>query len=200
MAVAEVTVIMPVQNEGDFVGESLSAVLGQTMADLEVIVIDMGSADHTAGVLDYFRDPRLSIATHMFGGPVRALNRGVARSGGRYITWVSPRVVLLPRALQRMRKMLAGSPALGAVIADYAETDTDGNPMTAVSAGPFNPYRGRGLGKTFLLHRRAAETLGPLEEKNPEQAGNRYARRLGILYPVGWIREILSVHRAGDGL
>lgn len=196
----EVSVIMAVQNEGDYIGEALNAVLEQTMADLEVIAIDIGSADHTAGVLDHFQDPRLTVVTHMFGGPLRALNRGVARSGGRYITWVPARVLLLPRALQRMRERMAAGPNLGAVIADYAETDLDGNPKTAVSAGPFHPGRGPGLGKAFLLRRQAVERLGPLDEKNPGDALGRYARRLGVLYPVGWVREVLAVCRSGDGL
>src|SRR5207253_1726910 len=65
-----VSVLMPVHNARPYVAEALRSVLTQTLTDLEVVLIDDGSTDGTAAILDEFaqRDPRIRL--------IRQPNRG----------------------------------------------------------------------------------------------------------------------------
>ena len=42
-----VSVIMPVYNTAEYLDEAVQSILGQTLTDLELIVIDDGAADRT---------------------------------------------------------------------------------------------------------------------------------------------------------
>jgi len=46
-----VSVVIPVYNGARFLAEALDSILGQTLADFELIVIDDGSVDDTAEIL-----------------------------------------------------------------------------------------------------------------------------------------------------
>jgi len=56
-----VSVVMPAYNAERFLEEAVGSILGQTFADLELIVVDDGSTDGTAAVLASVRDPRLRV-------------------------------------------------------------------------------------------------------------------------------------------
>jgi glycosyltransferase involved in cell wall biosynthesis len=67
-----VSVIMPAYNVEPYVGEAIRSVLEQTCRDLEVVVVDDGSTDGTAAVIEAAgaADPRVRL--------VRQPNRGLA--------------------------------------------------------------------------------------------------------------------------
>jgi hypothetical protein len=59
-----VSVIIPAFRQADFLGEAISSVLDQSYGNLEVIVVDDHSPDHTAAVVQQFTDPRLRYIAH----------------------------------------------------------------------------------------------------------------------------------------
>jgi hypothetical protein len=59
-----VTVVVPVRDEEDQIGDCLTALLDQRgVADLRIVVVDDGSTDGTAGVVRSFGDPRVRLVT-----------------------------------------------------------------------------------------------------------------------------------------
>lgn len=56
-----VSVLMPVYNAERYVGAAVRSILGQTLVDLELIVVDDGSMDGTAEVVSRIQDPRLRV-------------------------------------------------------------------------------------------------------------------------------------------
>ena len=54
-----VSVVLPTYNRAPLLGRALRSVLGQSYGDFEVLVIDDGSTDETAGVVATFGDPRV---------------------------------------------------------------------------------------------------------------------------------------------
>jgi len=57
-----VSVVLPVYNQAQYVGQAIESVLRQTYGEFELIVVDDGSSDGTARALDpYRRDPRITV-------------------------------------------------------------------------------------------------------------------------------------------
>lgn len=59
-----VSVIIPAYKQADFLGEAIASVLEQSYANVEAIVVDDASPDHTAEVVNSFTDPRLRFIVH----------------------------------------------------------------------------------------------------------------------------------------
>lgn len=80
-----ISVVMPAYNHERFVGAAVDSVLGQSFGDLELVVIDDGSTDATAEVIQQRRDPRLQYHHQANADAYNALNAGIARARGAWI-------------------------------------------------------------------------------------------------------------------
>ena len=95
-----VSVILPTYDRATLVGRAISSVLGQTYENLELIVIDNASTDHTREVLAGFNDPRLRVLhKEVNKGAGAARNLGLAHARGDLIafnddddTWFAPKL------------------------------------------------------------------------------------------------------------
>ena len=85
-----VSVIMPVRDRAELVGEAIGSVLGQTFTAWELVVVDDGSTDGTPEVLAKLvaDDPRVQVVTSPAAGVSAARNLGAARARGRYVAWL----------------------------------------------------------------------------------------------------------------
>lgn len=57
----DVTVIIPVYNTEEFVEESILSVLSEKELNVELLLIDDGSTDGSAKIIDYYADQNLSV-------------------------------------------------------------------------------------------------------------------------------------------
>jgi glycosyltransferase involved in cell wall biosynthesis len=93
------TVIIPTYNRERYLGEAIASVLGQTFTAFELIVVDDGSTDRTATLVNAIEDPRLRYVAQPHRGLSAALNRGLHNSRGQYIARLDSDDVYLPEAL-----------------------------------------------------------------------------------------------------
>ena len=76
-----VSVIMTVYNGERFVAEAIESILGQTLRDIELVVVDDGSEDGTLEVLRSFEaDQRVVVVPQPRIGRGRALNVAIDNS------------------------------------------------------------------------------------------------------------------------
>lgn len=100
------SVIIPTYNAGRFITLTVDSVLQQTLPDLELIVIDDGSADDTLEKVRAYRDGRIHIIEQPHqGGPV-ALNAGLNIARGEYVAFLDHDDIWLPNKLERHAKFL----------------------------------------------------------------------------------------------
>jgi len=112
----KVSVIMPAYNEENFILESTGSILCQTMSDLELIVIDDASTDHTGELLCSIDDPRLRIVHHEENrGVAVALERGVNEANGTYVAVIGADEISLPNRLADQVALLDAKPEVGIV-------------------------------------------------------------------------------------
>ena len=79
------TVAIATYNRAGYLRQALHSVLSQPVEDIEVLIVDDGSADETADVVDEMRDPRLRYIRQANGGVAQARNRAVAEARSKYV-------------------------------------------------------------------------------------------------------------------
>lgn len=87
---AKVSVIIPVYNVENWLDECLESVVNQTYKNLEIILIDDGSTDHSGEKCDQWAmiDERIKIIHKKNGGLASARNAGLEKTTGQFVTFV----------------------------------------------------------------------------------------------------------------
>ena len=96
-----VSVIIPVFNGEATIAAAIDSVLAQEFrGDVEVIVVNDGSTDATASVLDDYRG-RVTVLDRVNGGPASARNAGVRASRGEYVAFLDADDIWMPDKLTK---------------------------------------------------------------------------------------------------
>lgn len=97
-----VSVIIPVYNAQQYVGETIDSLMDQTLSAFEVICVDDGSTDGSREVIEQLakadRRIRLISQENMHAGAAR--NRGLAEAEGEYVLFLDADDMLAPGALE----------------------------------------------------------------------------------------------------
>lgn len=99
-----VSVIVPVYNVEQYLRGTLDCICGQTLRDIEIILIDDGSTDATPLILQEYadKDSRITLLKqkNMFAGTAR--NRGITHARGKYFSFLDSDDIFEPTMLERM--------------------------------------------------------------------------------------------------
>ena len=128
-----VSVVIPAYNHARFVGDALESVLRQTVRDWEMIVIDDGSTDGTADIVQRYKDPRLRLLRQPNSGAHAALNRGIAEAKGSWISFLNSDDRFLPHKLERHLHVHAARPGLEASASRVRYINVSGQPFSKYS-------------------------------------------------------------------
>lgn len=95
-----VSVIMPAYNVEKYIKEAIDSVLAQTYVNFEFIIINDGSTDNTAEIIQSYQDDRIVfINKKTNGGLVSCLNYGLDIARGAYIARMDADDISLPERL-----------------------------------------------------------------------------------------------------
>jgi CDP-glycerol glycerophosphotransferase len=184
---AVLTVVVPIYNVGRYLAECLDSVLGQTYADLDVVLVDDGSTDDSGGIAARYAaaDPRVRLHRQANAGLGAARNAGIALGTGDYLTFVDSDDVLPTYALE----VLVG--ALESTGSDFASGNVGLLTTRGVRQSPL--HRG--------THRRTRLRVTLAEQRNlvyDRLACNKVFRRSfwerhGLRFPEGVRYEDIPV-------
>jgi len=93
------TLITPVFNGKKHLRATINSVLAQCQQDWEWIIVDDGSTDGTAELLDRIEDNRIVVVHQNNAGVSAARNAGLDRARGDYVTFLDADDTLPPNAL-----------------------------------------------------------------------------------------------------
>src|SRR5436309_7541691 len=104
-----ISVVVPAYDVEPYLHECLASIAGQTVTDLEVIVVDDGSTDGTRAVAEAFAagDPRFRVIAQANRGLGAARNAGVDAAGGALLAFVDGDDALPPRAYEHLSAALS---------------------------------------------------------------------------------------------
>lgn len=86
----KVSVIIPVYNVEKYIRRCMDSVTGQTLQDIEIIVVNDGSPDHSAEIVREYmeKDKRISLIEKKNGGLSSARNAGMREASGQVIMFL----------------------------------------------------------------------------------------------------------------
>lgn len=136
------SVVIPAYNAERYLGAAIRSVLSQTFTETEIIVVDDGSTDGTAGVMESFGDRIFAIHQHN-SGPSVARNVGMKAASGEFVAFLDSDDMWMPRRLERMIGRLEQDPDLGFVTSDAYLVNEDRPTLlryygTLVDPSPFH--------------------------------------------------------------
>ena len=83
----KISIIVPNYNTEKFLPRCLDSLTGQTLKDIEIILIDDGSKDNSVAIMKEYaqKDPRIKVIEQQNSGPARARNQGLENATGKYL-------------------------------------------------------------------------------------------------------------------
>ncbi|GAB3637408.1 hypothetical protein GCM10027422_29980 [Hymenobacter arcticus] len=120
------TIVIPTYNRAGFVGSTLRSVLEQEFTRLEVLIVDDGSQDNTAAVVQSFTDPRLHYLPKENAERGAARNYGLAHAKGEYVLFLDSDDLLHPNHLSTLHDAITAATVPPDFIATKYDFDRDG--------------------------------------------------------------------------
>jgi glycosyltransferase involved in cell wall biosynthesis len=209
----EVSTIIPAYNAERTIVQAIDSALSQHCEGHEVLVVNDGSTDSTAAILQKYGN-RIQVITQHNGGASAARNAGCRRSIGRYLAFLDSDDVWLPGKLKTMVTALARNPLASLAFSDYTVIAEDGAECGESAFGdaraleqlmserplPAYSFPTGILPSTWMIPRQVFDRTGGFREEFPGQ-GCEDAWMLVLLRELGefeYVPERLILHRAGD--
>lgn len=107
-----ISVIVPVYNKKEYLGECIDSILGQTYRNLELVLVDDDSTDGSGALCDRYaaKDGRVRVIHRENGGPTAACVTGMKQAGGSHYLFVDSDDYVDACMLKEMAKHLTGRP------------------------------------------------------------------------------------------
>ncbi len=121
-----ISVVIPAYNHEKFIGAAIESVLNQSVEDFELIIVNDGSTDRTAEVINGYDDKRISYYHQENQDAYNTINRGMGMASGRFISILNSDDVY---TTDRFEKILSFQKEHGssAIITDVIPISDDGD-------------------------------------------------------------------------
>lgn len=203
MSVPLVSVVLPVFNGEDLVDEALRSILEQCYRHLEVIVVDDGSTDATASVVERCTDPRVRLVRQSRRGPAAAMNRGAEFATGPLLARQDHDDLALPGRIERQVAFLDAHPEV-ALVGTWARVVRERGQWSRAIRHPIgspalrffllfnNPF----VHSSVMMRRQAFDAVGGYREGAEHQPEDYDLwARMARDFEVANLPEILQVYR-----
>ncbi len=109
----EVSVIIPVYNQEDFISQCIKSICSQTFGDIEILCIDDGSDDATPVILAALaqQDKRIKLYRQENQGPAIARNSGLRMATGKFFYFLDADDFIEPQLIERCIEHIAETKA-----------------------------------------------------------------------------------------
>lgn len=103
-----VSIIVPVYQVKDYLGECVESLLAQTYKNLDILLVDDGSTDGSGAICDEYaaKDGRVRVVHQENQGLSAARNTGIGIAKGEYLAFVDSDDVVMPEFIETLYELL----------------------------------------------------------------------------------------------
>ena len=128
-----VTVYITNHNYGKYINKAIKSVLGQTLKNFELIIIDDGSKDDSRKIIDKYKNNKKVLTVFQKNkGLIVSNNLALRLAKGKYILRLDADDWLDPHALEIMSSILEKNSKIGLVFPDYYLVNINGEILESV--------------------------------------------------------------------
>jgi cellulose synthase/poly-beta-1,6-N-acetylglucosamine synthase-like glycosyltransferase/peptidoglycan/xylan/chitin deacetylase (PgdA/CDA1 family) len=109
-----VSIVVPAYNEAVVIARTVGSLAASAYPDFEIVVVDDGSSDRTAGIVERLGLRRVRVLRQRNAGKAAALNAGIRQTSGEIIVMVDADTIFEPETLRRLVQPFADR-SVGAV-------------------------------------------------------------------------------------
>jgi glycosyltransferase involved in cell wall biosynthesis len=127
---------MPVRNGAQFIGQAIDSVLSQTLADLELLIVDDASTDKTPRIIQSYADPRLRyLRNSRCAGVSAARNRALREARAPFVAFLDADDIAYPQRLELQIAYLNAHQEVALVGAHVDYIDAEGHLLFSEKPG-----------------------------------------------------------------
>ncbi len=208
-----ISVVIPTYNRADLLQATLQSVLAQTVLPKEVVVVDDGSTDHTAQVVEQARKAAEGRTGVVFLPGPHVNRRGEARNRGAHTT-TTPLIAFLDsddiwkeRRIEKQLEALERAPEAGFAFCNV-QRFIENEFLSAPCLPPERDFNGyilgdileepRAISSTLVVRREVFDKLGGFREIRANE-DYEFTLRLAASYKASYVPEVLVLMREHSG-
>lgn len=104
-----ISIVIPSFNQGDYIEQTITSILGQYYSNLELIVIDGGSTDCTLDIINKYAHLISYHVSEPDKGQADAINKGFRVAKGDILAWLNSDDMYLPCTLSKVANLIGNS-------------------------------------------------------------------------------------------
>lgn len=206
---SRVSVIIPAFNASQFIELAILSVLGQTITNIEIFIIDDGSTDNTAEIADRFKDS-IKCITQVNAGVSVARNNGVTQSTGEYLAFLDADDIWEPTKLEKQLAVFESDPEIGLVHCGMRDFDSETGETLALQTEGKSGWVAddlllwdepviNGPGCTIMVKREVFEAVNGFDTNIKVGEDWDFCYRVARKYKVGFAPDPLVNYRIHSG-
>lgn len=202
-----VSVVIPTFNSEATIEETLRSAGQQTYGNIEIIIVDDGSADSTAALVSLFceKDERARLILVRHGGVGATRNIGISAAKGEFVAFLDSDDIWHPAKIEKQVAKALSIRGVGFVYTFYLRIDQRGDHLNTpqqfeVTGWAFWRHlywNFVGSASSILARRSALLSVGCFSEESQVQGGEDYLLQLTLAaqHPIACVPEILLYYR-----
>lgn len=201
----KVSIVMPAYNCAEHIKESIDSALAQTHKDIELIVVDDGSTDGTAEVVQSYENPVVYLYQENRGMSA-ARNTAMKSATGDFIAFLDSDDLWEPSKLEKQIALFETHPKIGMVGSYLEPIDSNGkrSGKTKPTSRPAEDFdsmfmQGTPVPTSVMIRSECVREVGYFNEAIFGMEEVEFFMRIAQKYQVKFMDEILGFYRIWEG-
>jgi glycosyltransferase involved in cell wall biosynthesis len=203
------SILVPTYNQAKYLSAAMDSLIAQTYPKWEAIVVNDGSSDETAHVMERYatKDRRIRVFHKRNGGVGSALNEALRYARGEWVCWLSSDDLFMPEKLQIHLNTIHENPQIKFYHTHYSMLDERTGKLHAKDADLYKSIPSKSIklltffytnyinGISVCIHRSVFEEVGRFREDLKDGQDFDMWMRISAKYESGFINYRTAITR-----